>query len=155
MLSVGDTAPDFALPSQDGRVVRLSDLLKKKAVVLYFYPKDETLVCTAEACAFRDAYEVFTDAGAEVVGVSDDSVSSHEGFAAHHRLPFILLSDAGGELRKRYAVDSLMGLLRGRVTFVIDRSGVVRHVYSSRLEASAHVEQALTTVRALSGHAGD
>ena len=130
--------------------MRLSDLLKKKTVVLYFYPKDETLVCTAEACAFRDAYEVFTDAGAEVVGVSDDSVQSHAGFAAHHRLPFTLLSDRGGEVRKRYGVGTLMGLFKGRVTFVMDQGGVVRHVYSSRLEASAHVEQALETIRALS-----
>ena len=148
---MGDTAPDFTLPAQDGRQVRLADLLGKTAVVLYFYPKDETTVCTAEACAFRDAYQVFTDAGAEVVGVSDDSVESHAGFAAHHRLPFTLLSDRGGEARKRYGVGTLMGLFNGRVTFVIDQGGVIRHAYSSRLEATAHVEQALETIRALEG----
>lgn len=149
-IAVGDRAPDFTLPAQDGRPVRLSELLKHKTVVLYFYPKDETLVCTAEACAFRDAYEVFTDAGAEVVGVSDDSVDSHQAFAVHHRLPFVLLADAGGVVRRQYGVESLMGLLRGRVTFVIDRGGVVRHVHSGRLQASAHVEEALETIRGLS-----
>src|SRR5574341_656551 len=96
MLGVGARAPDFTLPAADGRPVRLADLLKRKTVVLYFYPKDETAICTAEACAFGDAYEVFTDAGGEVVGVSDDSVDSHREFAAHHCLPFLLLSDAGG-----------------------------------------------------------
>ena len=148
-LAVGDTAPEFTLPAQDGRPVRLSDLLKNQTVVLYFYPKDETTVCTAEASGFRDAYEVFSDAGAEVVGVSDDSVASHRSFAAHHRLPFMLLSDQGGEVRKRYGVGALLGLINGRVTFVIDRSGVVRHAYSSRLEATGHVERALETIRGL------
>lgn len=152
-LQAGDRAPDFTLPAQDGRPVRLQELLQRKIVVLYFYPKDETLVCTAEACAFRDAYEVFSDAGAEVVGVSDDSVASHQGFAAHHRLPFTLLADAGGAVRAQYGVQGWMGL-RDRVTFVIDREGVIRHAHSGRLQAQAHVDEALATVRALGGHAG-
>lgn len=142
-------APDFTLPDQNGRPVRLVDLLRSKAVVLYFYPKDETLVCTTEACAFRDAYEVFTDAGAEVIGVSDDSVESHQAFAGHHRLPFILVADTDGGVRKRYGVGKFLGLLPGRVTFVIDRGGVIRQVFSSRFGATAHVETALRTLQAL------
>src|SRR5919201_2404391 len=93
-VQVGDLAPDFSLPDKSGAAVRLSELLGKKAIVLYFYPKDNTPGCTTEACAFRDSYETFKDAGAEVIGISSDSTESHEQFATKHRLPFILLSDA-------------------------------------------------------------
>ena len=143
---VGDRAPDFALPSQTGEPVSLSDLLAKGPLVLYFYPKDETPGCTAEACAFRDSYEVFQEAGAEVAGISSDSVDSHQGFASKHRLPFILLSDERGEVRKRYGVKSSFGILPGRVTYVIDQDGIVRHVFSSQLDAQRHVPEALATL---------
>jgi peroxiredoxin Q/BCP len=145
-VGVGSTAPDFTLPSQTGEMVNLRDLLSRGPVVLYFYPKDETPGCTAEACSFRDSYEVFREAGAEVVGVSSDSVDSHERFATHHRLPFTLLSDAGGELRASYGVRSTLGILPGRVTFVIDRDGTVRHVFSSQMGAQRHVQEALETL---------
>ena len=98
-IQAGDKAPDFTLPSQSGEPVRLSDRLGERAVVLYFYPKDNTPGCTAEACAFRDSYEVFADAGADVIGVSSDSVARHAGFAGQHKLPFTLLSDQGGRVR--------------------------------------------------------
>lgn len=148
-VSVGDRAPDFTLPDQTGKPVRLADLLGERAIVLYFYPKDETRGCTAEACSFRDSYQVFKDAGAEVVGVSSDSVDSHRGFAEHHRLPFILLSDAGGALRKQYGVPTTLGLLPGRVTYIIDREGIVRHIFSSQLQPEKHITEALNTLRAL------
>lgn len=148
MLGVGDRAPDFTLPSSSD-AVRLADVLRDKTVVLYFYPKDETAGCTAEACAFRDSYEVFTQAGAEVIGVSDDTVESHRSFAAHHRLPFQLLSDPGGEIRLRYGVSAFLGLLHGRVTFVIDRQGIVRHVFDSQFKVTRHVAEALETIRGL------
>jgi len=150
-VAVGDTAPDFTLPTQTGETVRLHDLVGQKAIVLYFYPKDNTSGCTAAACAFRDSYEVFKEAGAEVVGVSSDSVESHQGFAAKHRLPFILLSDSGGTVRRLYGVERTMGVLPGRVTYVIDRDGVVRHIFSSQLNATKHVQEALATLRSLSG----
>ena len=130
-LEAGQSAPDFALPDASGRTVRLSDFRGQKVVVLYFYPKDDTPGCTRESCAFRDQYEDFTEAGGEVIGVSSDSGASHQRFAEKHRLPFTLLTDAGGEVRRRYGVPATMGLLPGRVTFVIDREGVVRHVFNS------------------------
>jgi thioredoxin-dependent peroxiredoxin len=142
-VEVGDTAPDFTLPSQTGDAVTLSDVVRRGPVILYFYPKDETPGCTAEACSFRDSYEVFREAGAEVVGVSSDGVDSHETFAARHRLPFTLLADAQGAVRKRYGVRRTMGILPGRVTYVIDGAGVVRHVFSSQLGVQRHVQEAL------------
>jgi thioredoxin-dependent peroxiredoxin len=148
-VDVGDPAPDFTLPSQSGDQVRLSDVWRRGPVVLYFYPKDETPGCTTEACTFRDSYEAFTDAGAEVVGVSSDSVRSHEGFAAKHRLPFILLADDGGRVRKQYGVRPTLGIFPGRVTYVIDGQGVVRHVFSSQTGAQRHVHEALDALNAI------
>ena len=144
----GDRAPEFELKAPGGRTVRLADF-RGKTLVLYFYPKDETPVCTAEACSFRDAYQDFTDAGAEVVGVSADAVDSHERFAAHHRLPFTLASDPDNAARESYGVKSLLGLFPGRVTFVIDREGIVRNAFSSQIRYATHVKEALGVVRAL------
>jgi peroxiredoxin Q/BCP len=146
-VQVGDKAPDFALPSQSGEQVRLSDRLGHRVVVLYFYPKDNTRGCTAEACAFRDSHEVFTDAGAEVIGVSSDSADRHASFADQHKLPFTLLSDAGGQVRKSYGVPAVLGMLPGRVTYVIDRTGTVRHVFNSMTNIGQHVSDALEVVR--------
>jgi peroxiredoxin Q/BCP len=145
---VGQRAPDFTLPSQSGERVRLADRIGRTAIVLYFYPRDETAGCTAEACAFRDSYEAFTDAGAEVIGVSSDPVDAHQRFAARLRLPFTLLSDTDGAVRERYGVAKWLGLFPGRVTFVIDRAGVVRHIFSSQLEATRHVREALAALDA-------
>src|SRR5262245_25595619 len=142
----GQRAPDFALPDANGKPVRLADF-SGKPVVLYFYPKDDTPGCTKEACTFRDQYQDFQDAGAVVIGVSSDSSESHRKFAEKHRLPFTLLSDRGGEVRRRYGVPATLGLLPGRVTFVIDGGGVVRHVFNSQLDATRHVAEALGTLR--------
>jgi thioredoxin-dependent peroxiredoxin len=148
-IQVGDKAPDFTLPSQSGEQVRLQDRLGDRVVVLYFYPKDNTSGCTAEACAFRDSYETFADAGAEVIGVSSDSADKHAGFAGKHRLPFTLLADQGGRVRKAYGVPAALGFLPGRVTYVIDRSGTVRHVFNSMTNINGHVKEALEVVRQL------
>ncbi|GCE22945.1 peroxiredoxin [Dictyobacter kobayashii] len=147
-VQVGDVAPDFTLSTQDGKVVSLKDFRGQKSVVLYFYPKDDTPGCTAEACAFRDSYEVFKDAGAEVLGISSDSVDAHQKFSSKHRLPFILLSDKGGSVRKLYGAASVFGLLPGRVTYIIDKEGIVRHVFSSQLAAERHIDEALKTLNA-------
>lgn len=148
-ISAGDRAPDFELTSQAGNKVKLDDLIGVRAVVLYFYPKDDTPGCTAEACSFRDGYEAFVEAGAEVVGVSSDSIESHATFAARNALPFLLLSDTGEEVRKLYGVPSTLGIFPGRVTYVIDKNGIVRHVFSSQLGATRHVDEAMEVVRAL------
>lgn len=146
-VEVGAPAPDFTLPNQDGQPVKLSDYKGKSAVVLYFYPKDNTPGCTAEACSFRDSYDVFKEAGAEVIGVSSDSSDSHAGFATKNSLPFVLLSDRGGKVRKLYGVPSTFGLLPGRVTYVIDKDGVVRLVFNSQFGATKHVEEALNFLK--------
>ena len=148
-IQVGDKAPDFTLPAQSGEPVRLQDRLGERVVVLYFYPRDDTRGCTAEARAFRDRYEVFAEAGAEVIGVSSDSVGKHAAFAGKHELPFTLLSDQGGQVRKLYGVPALLGLLPGRVTYVIDRQGTVRHVFNSLTNIGQHVSDALKVVREL------
>jgi peroxiredoxin Q/BCP len=141
-VNVGDKAPDFTLDSQTGENVTLSDFFGKKNVVLYFYPKDETPGCTREACTFRDSYELFTDLGAEVIGVSAGTVESHKAFAEHHNLPFTLLSDLDNNVRKLYGATSTLGFIPGRVTFIIDKKGVVRHVFSSQLQPEKHIEEA-------------
>jgi thioredoxin-dependent peroxiredoxin len=147
-VQVGDLAPDFTLPDQSGAPISLGTYLGKKDIVLYFYPKDNTPGCTAEACAFRDSYEVFKDAGAEVIGISSDTVESHQQFAKKQRLPFILLSDEKGVLRKRYGVSTTFGL-PGRVTYIIDSKGIVRHIFSSQINFERHVDEALQTLRAI------
>ena len=149
-VKVGDKAPDFALPDQSGVMVSLKDFVGNKIVVLYFYPKDFTRGCTAEACAFRDSYDVFVQAGAQVLGVSSQSVDSHNRFAIANKLPFILLSDQDGKVRKLYGVRPTFGLLPGRVTYVIDKKGVVRHVFSSQAQPTKHIDEALKIVKELS-----
>jgi len=148
-VTVGDKAPDFRLLDQNGNEVCLADFLGKKAVVLYFYPKDETPGCTKEACGFRDSYEEFVKAGAEVIGISGDSAARHKAFAESHRLPFRLLADEGSGVRKAYGAPATLWILPGRVTYVIDKSGVVRHVFASQFQATRHVDEALSVVHTL------
>jgi peroxiredoxin Q/BCP len=149
-VEVGSIAPDFTLPSQSGQMVSLKDFVGEKPVVLFFYPKDDTPGCTKEACAFRDDYEGFGKLDAEVIGISSDSVESHRSFAAKHNLPYTLLSDEERKVRKLYNVPNTLGLFPGRVTYVIDRGGLVRHVFSSQLGAEKHVEEALIALRFIS-----
>jgi peroxiredoxin Q/BCP len=143
----GDPAPDVHSTDQHGRPFDLTEFRDKRWVVLFFYPKDASPVCTREACHFRDAYEQFVSAGAEVVGISSDSVESHKSFATVQRLPFRLLSDANGAVRKEFGVPKTLGVLPGRVTYVIDSDGVVRLVFNSQLDASGHVAEALRILR--------
>jgi peroxiredoxin Q/BCP len=152
-LSVGDKAPDFTLPSASGEPVTLSQLYGRKTVVLYFYPKDDTPGCTVEACSFRDRFDAFSAAGAEVVGVSSDSAASHDRFATKHGLPMKLLSDAEGKVRALFGVRPTLGLFPGRVTFVIDRSGTIQHAFVSQLRFGRHAEDALEVVRRLESEA--
>jgi peroxiredoxin Q/BCP len=148
-VKVGDSAPDFSLQSQSGETVSLSQFAGQKPVVVYFYPKDDTPGCTAESCSFRDSYEAFQEIGAEVIGISSDSPESHQRFASKYRLPFLLLSDPGAKTRLQYGVPATLGLLPGRVTYVIDREGIIRHVFDSQFNPQAHVTEAMETLKKL------
>lgn len=118
-------------------------------MVIYFYPKDDTPGCTIESCTFRDSYEEFKEAGAEVIGISSDSPQSHQQFASKYQLPFILLSDSQGKVRKLFDVPNVLFLLPGRVTYVIDKEGIVRHIFNSMMDFKAHVDEALKTIKSL------
>lgn len=147
-LQIGDPAPDFTLPDQDGQPVALKDL-RGQRVVIYFYPKDDTPGCTMEACAFRDSYADLQALGAEVWGVSGDNAGSHQRFASRHNLPYPLLVDQNNQLRKAFGVPGVLGLLPGRVTYVIDGEGVVRHVFNNLLDGPAHRREALECLKRL------
>lgn len=148
-VQVGDPAPDFTLPTQKaGESFHLQDMLGK-VIVLYFYPKDDTSGCTAEACSFRDNYEVFKQAGAEVIGVSSDSEESHQRFASKYHLPFTLVSDKGGTLRKLYGVPATIGILPGRVTYVIDKQGIIQHIFNDMFHPQKHIGEALQVIQSL------
>lgn len=145
-VKVGSVAPDFTLPSQAGEMVSLKDFFGRKPVVLFFYPKDDSPGCTREVCAFRDHFEEFGKLDAEVIGISSDSVESHTSFAVKHDLSFPLLSDERGNIRRLYGVPKTFGLFPGRVTYVIDKEGVVRHVFASQLSLERHVQEALSAL---------
>jgi len=147
MLHAGDACPDFSLPDAAGMPVE-ARALRGRPFVLFFYPKDDTPGCTAEACAFRDEYRAFVDAGAEVFGVSSDDGASHARFAGRHGLPFRLLSDAGGAVRRAFGVPATLGVLPGRATFVIDANGTIVHAFNAQFLPKAHVVEALAALRA-------
>ncbi|KAB1203187.1 Peroxiredoxin Q, chloroplastic [Morella rubra] len=145
----GTAPPPFALKDQDGRNVNLSKF-KGKPVVVYFYPADETPGCTKQACAFRDSYEKFKKAGAEVVGISGDDPSSHKAFAKKYKLPFTLLSDEGNKVRKEWGVPAdLFGTLPGRQTYVLDKNGVVQLVYNNQFQPEKHIDETLKLLQSI------
>lgn len=147
-VTVGDKAPNFALFSETGEAVELQDYIGSKPVVLFFYPKDNTAICTKEVCHFRDNFEEFQQINnAEIIGISSDTEQSHKQFSEKHNLPFKLLSDPDNDVRKEYGVPKTLGVLPGRVTYVIDRKGIVRHIFSSQLNYKAHVEEAISALR--------
>ncbi len=148
-VEIGRRAPEFMLPDLNGTMVSLSDFAGKSNLVVYFYPKDESYGCTKEACSFRDQYEDFIESGAEVIGISSDDVASHKSFAANHRLPFILLSDPDKKAATAYGVGKTMGFLPGRVTFIIDKEGIIRGKFSSQLQFQKHIEEALNVLKGL------
>ena len=145
-IKIGDQSPSFQATLQDGSTFDSTSLLGRKSLVLFFYPKDNTPVCTQQACAFRDAYAQFVGADVEVVGVSSDSPASHQRFAARHSLPFPIISDSRGALRRLFGVPRALGIFPGRVTYVIDKEGVVRMAYNATLAAEPHVRKALEAV---------
>jgi peroxiredoxin Q/BCP len=150
MLDIGTLAPDLELIDQTGKAIRLSDFRGEHNVVLFFYPKDNTLVCTLELCAFRDAHLDLVSQDAVVIGVSVDPVPSHFTVAERWHLPYLLLSDPDGAVSKAYDVGRTWGLFRGRVTYIIDKVGVIRGAIDDPIRASAHVKKALRTLQAQS-----
>jgi peroxiredoxin Q/BCP len=148
-LQVGDKIPNFNAKDTNGHDFDSLDIVGKKVLVIYFYPKDNTPGCTAQACSFRDQYEDFKDLGAEVIGISSDSEDSHQKFSQQYQLPFILLSDQDKKIRTLFGVKpDLFGLLPGRVTFVVDTNGIIRMVFDS-MQATKHIPKALAVVRKL------
>lgn len=146
-LSLGAKAPDFTLPSTSNKKLTLSQDLQGKAVILYFYPKDFTGVCTAEACEFRDQFEAFRELDIPVFGISRDDLATHEKFKKAHRLPFELLSDESGKVCKAY--DALIPLIKmpKRVTYLLDREHKVAGVFSDMFESKGHIESMLKKLR--------
>ena len=146
-LQLGDKIPDFSAKDNNGNDFDSASIVGKKPVVFYFYPKDNTPGCTAQACSFRDQYEDFKDLGAEVVGISSDSIASHEKFAQQYKLPFILLSDNDKKIRNLFGVKpDLFGLIPGRVTYVVDKNGIIQFIFDS-MNATNHIPKALETIK--------
>ncbi len=149
-IKYGSKIPGFELKDQHGNLFNINEVLGKKNLVIFFYPKDGTPGCTREACAFRDQFEVFEDADARVIGISAQSVESHYAFAQKHRLNYTLLSDPDNKVRKMFGVpSSLFGLLPGRVTYVVDKSGKVVYMFNSQLKTEKHVFKALQVLKKL------
>ena len=144
-IKTGDKIPAFSLQDQNGATFNIKSVLGKQPLVIYFYPKDETSVCTREACAFRDSFEVFMNYGAKVIGISSDKVASHKSFASHHRLPFTLLSDPKNTVRKLVGVPKTF-MIPGRVTYIVDKNGVVVHTFNSLRDGEKHVTEALAAL---------
>jgi len=146
-LQVGDKIPNFSAKDSIGNDFDSASVVGKKPAVFYFYPKDNTPGCTAQACSFRDQYEDFKDLGAEVIGISSDSIASHEKFAQQYKLPFILLSDNDKKIRNLFGVKSnLFGLIPGRVTYVVDKNGIIQLIFDS-LIATNHIPKALEAIK--------
>nr|WP_315162463.1 peroxiredoxin [uncultured Flavobacterium sp.] len=149
-LKVGDKLPVFKAKDADGNDFDSQEFVGKKPLVIYFYPKDNTPGCTAEACSFRDRFEDFKDLGAEIIGISSDSVVSHQKFAKQYKLPFILLSDEDKKIINLFGVPSgLLGLMPGRVTYVVDKNGIIKLIFNSSLMATKHISKALEVIKEL------
>jgi len=146
-IQVGEAVPKFSLKNQHGELISIENFIGK-SFVIYFYPKDDTPGCTVEACAFRDAFEDFQNLGAAVIGISGDSPEAHQKFAKKYALPFVLLSDPKNEVRSLFGVPkSLFGLLPGRVTYIVDEMGKVKHIFGGQFQARKHVREAMTSLK--------
>lgn len=144
----GDKCPSFQLKNQHGEMIKIEDIIGSEKLVIYFYPKDDSPGCTKQACSFRDAFEDFKDAGARVIGISSDNEKSHKKFAGKHNLPFTLLADSDKSVRKQFGVPTnLLGLLPGRVTYIIDKKGIVQGLFNSQLNFDKHISEALKVLK--------
>lgn len=146
-LKTGDKIPSFTLTDQNGNLFNIDTIKGKKNMVIYFYPKNETKICTVQACSFRDAYQDFQELGCEVIGISSDNVKSHISFTENHSLPFTLLSDGNKKVRKLFGVSNDLFVIPGRVTYVINKEGFIIHVFNDQLSASKHIKEALKALK--------
>jgi len=147
-MKIGDPCPSFELPDQHGNLVNSNQYIGKQKLVIFFYPKDETPGCTKEACSFRDSHEEFLSLDCQVIGISSDSVNSHRHFSERHNFNYILLSDTDKKVRKAFQVPrSLFGLLPGRVTYIVDKQGIIRGIHNSQLNPTSHINEALALVK--------
>ncbi|NOU48895.1 MAG: peroxiredoxin [Bacteroidales bacterium] len=147
-LEIGDKLPNFKLQDQNGQLFESQSVLGTKNLVIFFYPKDDSPGCTKEACSFRDQFEVFKAADAEVIGISGQSVESHKKFAEKHHLTYTLLSDTGNKLRKKFGVPTnLFGMLPGRVTYIVDKNRIIIHIFNAQMEAEKHVDEAIRILK--------
>lgn len=148
-LKIGDKVPDFGAIDTNGNLFDSHEVIGRKAAVIYFYPKDNTRVCTEQACSFRDQYEDFKALGAEVIGISGDSLKSHVAFANKHHLPFILLSDSDKKIRKAFGVpNDYLGLIPGRATYVADKKGIIQLIFDST-SGKIHIDKALEILKTM------
>ncbi len=150
-LDKGDTIPAFSLPDQDGKIFNSADHIGKTSLVIFFYPKDESLVCTKEACSFRDLYAALSQAGAVVVGINNGSIESHKKFQTNDKLPYPLLSDPANRVLNAFGVAKQF-FMTGRKTFVVDKTGKIVFTYNSSLRGSKHAEEVLAFLK--KGNAG-
>ena len=147
-IEVGSHVPMFKLPDQNGKIFNIGSVLGKKNLVIYFYPKDFTSGCTKEACTFRDNFNEFKKSSATIIGISGDNVASHLKFSDKNKLNFTILSDKGNKIRKLFGVpNSMMGVVPGRVTYVVDRKGIVIHVYNSLSKPEQHIKESLSALK--------
>ena len=146
-LVVGDTMPSFTLTAQNGKTFNSADYVGKSFLVIYFYPKDESMVCTKEACSFRDSFDDFTKAGAKVIGINGGTVESHKEFAEHNKLPFILLSDPDNKVYAKFGVKNKM-FMTGRETFIVDKHGKIVYAYEAMMQGKKHADDALAFIKA-------
>ena len=148
-IKVGDSVPSFKILNQEGVLIDIKQFLGEP-LVIYFYPKDDTPGCTKEACAFRDEYHRFADAKVAVFGISEDSVASHKKFKIKYNLPFDLLYDENNKIRKDFGVPrDLFGLIPGRVTYIVDNQGFIRHIFNSQINMKKHVEESIRILKKL------
>lgn len=149
-LQVGDKVPEFTLEDHNGNELAIMDYVGPGPLVIYFYPKDDTPGCTREACSFRDQFAEFEDFGATIFGISADSPSSHRNFKAKYNLPYTLLSDQGKEVQKLFGVKkNFLGLVDGRSTYVIDKKGVIVHIFNSQFQPKKHISESLEILKQL------
>ena len=146
-LTIGDKIPSFCLKDQNGNI-RTSDKFNK-ALVLFFYPKDDTPGCTIEACGFRDKYDLFKILGAEVWGISNGDSQSHLEFANKNKLQYPLLCDIDNKIRKKFGVPKKLGFIEGRVTYIIDSNGIIIHIFEDLLNGPAHIKEAIMALKTI------